>query len=170
MGWDGMGDTYLTSSDGLTTPPDTPDDDADPPLAHDALVGATLAVLAERDLAERQRQTHLDPIGDARTWTARAQDQRRERHADLITQFATSHPTATPAELANLVEPHSARQNGTRTDPLDGQQQAQRTAQEQHMRTVRQLATEEPDADRNVAAIHSIRQRHPLATAPPGDP
>jgi len=120
----------LTSSNGLTTRPDTPDDDdpaTAPPNGHnpqphqpnhapdqDQRVGAALAVLADRDLAARQTTPHLQPVADPVSWRNGAYDRRHERHHADLERLANEHPHATPHQLADLLEPPTPASNGRR--------------------------------------------------------
>src|SRR5690606_33490144 len=120
----------LTSSNGLTTRPDTPDDDdpaTAPPNGHnpqphqpnhapdqDQRVGAALAVLADRDLAARQTTPHLQPVADPVSWRNGAYDRRHERHHAHLERLANEHPHATPHLLAHLPDPPPPASNAHR--------------------------------------------------------
>lgn len=68
--------------------------------------GTALAVLVERDLAERQQNGALPPLASPEAWRRKVTD-RRTRSGDLdqLRGLADQHPDAGPEALADMLEP-----------------------------------------------------------------
>jgi hypothetical protein len=146
----------LTSSYGLTTADETPDDDdpAQPPI----VVLQAIGILARRDLAERQTAPGQPPIGDPAAWENAAY-KRRLAVAWPLVKLAGEHPDWTAQELAGFAEPEPlAAGNGAPRDPrvrgYDEQQRAELRRAEEHMRALKSSdaparPTRVPDAVRD---------------------
>jgi hypothetical protein len=111
------------------------DDDDDRGTGSDQRrVETALRVLAERDLTERQEAPNLSPIGDVESWTRKAVEGRRERCWNRLLELAFRHPTFSPTDLANLLEPGPTASRAAATDPLADQAAAAQERAERNRR------------------------------------
>lgn len=154
----------LTSSDVLTTERDPADDD-DQPIRH-ALAGAIVATLAERDLVDRQAQSHLQPVADPVTWANAAAERRRLTDSATIAALVDAHPDLTPDQLADLMQPPpvtSTNGAGRRTDDrYDDQQKALLAHAENGARKIKELLEEPVDPDANLDRVAALKaELHP---------
>lgn len=103
------------SSSELTLVGDRPDEDdnhgqhAPDQHKHDPIAETALAILAQRDLAARQQNAQLTPIGDTASYLAACIETRRGRHAETLTELRHLDPDATPEQLADALEPDPLR-------------------------------------------------------------
>jgi hypothetical protein len=126
----------LTSSNGLTTHRDSPDDDdsGKPPPELPPIVRQAIAILASRDLIHRQSADHLPPVGNPTRWENSAYD-RRIAVAWPLAKLVEQHPDWTAEQVADFAEPPPIpAQVKTKAAPLDGQQAAALAAAERHRR------------------------------------
>lgn len=142
---------YLTSSsEEPDATPDPDDDDRQQPhdQDHHATVETAVAILAHRDLDQRQRADQLPPLGDPHSWLRIAIGRRRARHADQLTALATASPALTPDQLADAIDPAHTNGQHTARVPVPPPVEA----------VVADWNAIDPDPQRNVTQIADIRR------------
>jgi hypothetical protein len=146
----------------------TPDDDEGTSQLNPT-VGAAVAVLARRDLEQRQTAPDQPPVADPTAWERRAYQRRLEAHRRKLEQLLAQEPSLTAEELADRIQPplngHPAT-NG-HSDPLAGIQAAARARAERHLRVIHGQACTacndtgwrlDPDSNEAVPCIHQTAQ------------
>lgn len=106
--------SYNSRRLGVRADDDTEADAAAERAGRDPTVDAALAILAQRDVDERQQADHLPPIGDLAAYLFTATERRRIRHGERLAELAALDPDATPEQLAEALE--------SRTQPLEAVQ------------------------------------------------
>lgn len=86
----------------IDTPSYPQDDDQ---RTDQARIETALGILAGRDLDARQTTPNLAPVGDVVSWTRKALGKRRRRHGAELANLAAQRPDASPAELAEAIDP-----------------------------------------------------------------
>ena len=132
-------------------------------------VGAAVAVLARRDLEQRQTAPDQPPVADPTAWERRAYQRRLEAHRRKLEQLLAQEPSLTAEELADRIQPplngHPAT-NG-HNDPLAGIQAAARARAERHLRVIHGQACPtchdtgwrlDPDSNEAVPCHHQTAQ------------
>src|SRR5690606_15608588 len=132
-------------------------------------VGAAVAVLARRDLEQRQTAPDQPPVADPTAWERRAYQRRLEAHRRKLEQLLAQEPSLTAEELADRIQPplngHPAT-NG-HSDPLAGIQAAARARAERHLRVIHGQACPtcndtgwrlDPDSNAAVPCPHQTAQ------------
>lgn len=128
---------------------------------HAQRIETTLKLLAQADLDERQRQDHLDPIGDPASWLLTAHDRRRASDGTRLAELAELDPDATPEQLAEALQ-------SERTEPAapgavganhthDEVQEAMRALGESGMATVVELRERVADPALNMRGLDAAR-------------
>lgn len=93
--------TSTDSSRRLAVPPD----DDDPGSGFDRRVVLACGVLAARDLAARQAQSHLERVADTGAWLREATTRRSETLGIRLHELAEVDPDASPEQLADAGDP-----------------------------------------------------------------
>lgn len=122
------------------------------------LMKQAAVLVAEAECA--RRQANGDPIGNPGGYVRSRTKPLLREHEHYWRTVLESEPDATAQQLADSTKPQV-------TSPVDGQQQAARIVQEQHMAELARLTGEPPDPQLNTSAIADIRAAMPhLARRP----